>query len=337
MQSDANKLTVRWQSRRDQWLADSEPIVQATRHEVSSGISSKSWLTPIGAKFVLVQQRVTRQTRKYPAKKVVLANTRRRSKIVAGGKLGAVNATHDANPADRRVCAIGRELSVLDDGVVRTLQHGRRDAIGELPTRICGSVAVEVACPSGRCYYPRLGLVALCTSGSALVLKSETVTIMTRTCRCDGGKTALREARKKIVNVLLFHPLSPRPPPSSDGARITQHASVKDHVELLADGRDAYGLCGCLHRTVHLWDPCYAHPQEVDFVVLNLRYLTNLRTRSATTFVGSIMHMASCFPERAASKRSADKQFKRATFARHFAVRLASSFSPLAKTRPSSF
>ena len=95
---------------------------------------------------------------------IFLANTRRRSKIVVRGKLGASSATHDA--------------------------------LGELPTRICGGVAVEVACPSGRCCCPRLGLVALCTRGSALFLKSETVAIMTRTFQWDGGKTALREARK---------------------------------------------------------------------------------------------------------------------------------------------
>ena len=62
---------------------------------------------------------------------VVLANTRRRSKIVAGGKLGASSATNDASPADRRVCVIGRaELFVLGDGAVRALRHGRRDANG---------------------------------------------------------------------------------------------------------------------------------------------------------------------------------------------------------------
>ena len=99
---------------RSVWLADSKPTAQATRHEVPSGISSQSWLTPIGAGFVPVQQRVTRQTRKYTARKVM--------------------PSFLANPADRRVCAIVRvELFVLGDGAVRTLQHGRRDAIGELP------------------------------------------------------------------------------------------------------------------------------------------------------------------------------------------------------------
>ena len=38
---------------------------------------------------------------------VVLACTRRHSKIVAGGKLGTRSATHDASPADRRACVIG--------------------------------------------------------------------------------------------------------------------------------------------------------------------------------------------------------------------------------------
>ena len=77
---------------------------------------------------------------------VVLANTRKRSKIVSGSKLGASSATHDASPADTRVCAIGRvELFVLGNGAGRTQQHGRRDANGELPTRICVGGAVKVA------------------------------------------------------------------------------------------------------------------------------------------------------------------------------------------------
>ena len=62
---------------------------------------------------------------------VVLANTRRRLKIVAGGKLGASNATHDASPADRRVCVIGHaELFVQGGRADRELRQGRRDANG---------------------------------------------------------------------------------------------------------------------------------------------------------------------------------------------------------------
>ena len=62
-------------------------------------------------------------------------------------------------------------------------------------------VAVEVVCPSGRCCYPRLGLVALCTSDSALFLRSETVALLAVTCQRDEGKTALREGRKRMVSL----------------------------------------------------------------------------------------------------------------------------------------
>ena len=90
---------------------------------------------------------------------------------------------------------------VLGEGAGKTQQHGRRDPNGELPTHICRSVAVEVACPSGRCYYPRLGLAVLRACGSAFFLQSETVAIVTDTCWWDGGKTTLRGVRKRIVNL----------------------------------------------------------------------------------------------------------------------------------------
>ena len=89
----------------------------------------------------------------------------------------------------------------MSEDADRTRQHGRRDANGELPTRICVAVPVGVACLSGRCYYPRFGLVVLCASGGAFSLKSETIAFMTRTCLKDGGKAALRGARNRIVNI----------------------------------------------------------------------------------------------------------------------------------------
>ena len=59
---------------------------------------------------------------------VVLANTRRRSKIVAGGPLRASGATHDASPANRRVWALWRtQPSVLGEGAGKTRQHDRRE------------------------------------------------------------------------------------------------------------------------------------------------------------------------------------------------------------------
>ena len=81
MQSGAN-IDDPMAKERSVWLADSKPTAQATRHEVPSGISP-SLLTPIGAGFVLVKQRVTRQAGKVPTQKsnaVVLADTRRRFK-----------------------------------------------------------------------------------------------------------------------------------------------------------------------------------------------------------------------------------------------------------------
>ena len=59
---------------------------------------------------------------------LVLADTRERS-TVARNKLVASSALHDASLG--RVRAIGRvEFFVLGDGAVRTLHHGRRDALG---------------------------------------------------------------------------------------------------------------------------------------------------------------------------------------------------------------
>ena len=65
--------------------------------------------------------------------------------------------------------------------------NGRRDANGELPTRICGGVAVEVACPSGQCYYPRLGLVVLCTSGQCILPGKRDCRFLTYSCRDEGA------------------------------------------------------------------------------------------------------------------------------------------------------
>ena len=157
-------------------------------------IFSRSSLTPVGTGFVLVEQRVTWQAGKDPVRQATLSFslTRERSETFAGGKLVASSATHGASPANSRVRAIKRvELFGLGDGAVRTLRQGRRDATGELQTRICVGVAVKVAYLSGQCCCTQLGLAALCASGSAFFLQSETVAIVTGTCWWDGGKTAL--------------------------------------------------------------------------------------------------------------------------------------------------
>ena len=52
-------------------------------------------------------------------------------------------------------------------------------------------LSVKVAYLSGRCCCPPLGLVALCASGRAFFLPSETVAIVTCTCWWDGGETTL--------------------------------------------------------------------------------------------------------------------------------------------------
>ena len=123
---------------------------------------------------------------------LVLADTREHSKTVARSKLVAISATHDASLANSRVRAVKRvELFGLGNGGVRTLQQGRRGVTGKLQTRDGEGVAVEVAYRSGPCCCTRLGLVALCASGSAFFLQSETITIVNHTCRRDGGKTAL--------------------------------------------------------------------------------------------------------------------------------------------------
>ena len=110
----------------------------------------------------------SRQGPSEPDNALVFADTRERSKTVARSKLVASSATNDASLANSRVRASRRvELFVLGDGAVRTLQQGCRDGTGELQTRIVVSVAVEVAYLNGQCCCRRLGLVALCASGSA--------------------------------------------------------------------------------------------------------------------------------------------------------------------------
>ena len=101
---------------------------------------------------------------------------------------------------------------------VRTLRQGRRDATGELQTRICRSVEGRRGgtCPSGRRYHPRIGLVVLCTSGRAFFLTSEIVAIMIRTCRWDRGKTLHSEGMSEdreswwqcfcFIHAWTFHP-----------------------------------------------------------------------------------------------------------------------------------
>ena len=107
---------------RSRWLADSTPTVQALRHEVLSRISSQSWLTPMGAWFMLVQQRIARQATKYPAR------------TVTPSFLLTPGATHNASPADCRVCVIGRV------GAVRALRPGRRDSHGETANPVSAEV-----------------------------------------------------------------------------------------------------------------------------------------------------------------------------------------------------
>ena len=120
----------------------------------------------------------SRQGPNWAGSALVLAGTRERSKTVVRDKLVANSAIHDACPADSRVCTFGRaQPFVLGESADKTQQHSQRDTNGELPTHICRSVAVEVACPSGRCYYTRLRLVVLCTGGSAFFLTSEIVAI----------------------------------------------------------------------------------------------------------------------------------------------------------------
>ena len=116
-------------------------------------IFSQSSLTPIGTGFVLVEQRVTWQAGKDPVRQATLSFS-----LTPQSKLVASSATHDASLANSRVRAIKRvELFGLGDGAVRTLPQGRRDATGELETRIGEGVAVEVAYLSGQCCCTRLG------------------------------------------------------------------------------------------------------------------------------------------------------------------------------------
>ena len=80
----------------------------------------------------------SRQGPSWASNALVLADTRERSRTVARSKHEARGATHDASLTNSGVHAIRRvEHSVLGDGAVRTLQQGRRDATGELQTRIC--------------------------------------------------------------------------------------------------------------------------------------------------------------------------------------------------------
>ena len=143
--------TVRWRSRRDQcgWQTRSQlPKLLDTR----SGISSQSLHTPIGAGFVLVKQRVTTQAGKHPARKVMPSFS-----LTHGGapKLSLEASSGSvAQPATQAplIVVFVRPVAssfFLGEGAGKTRQHGRRDANGELPTRIRGGVAVEVACPSG--------------------------------------------------------------------------------------------------------------------------------------------------------------------------------------------
>ena len=91
-------------------------------------ILSQSSLTPIGTKFVLVEQRVTWQAGKDRVRQATLSFSL--THVSAQSKLAANSATHDASPANSRVRAV--ELIGLGDGAVRTLRQGRRDATGEL-------------------------------------------------------------------------------------------------------------------------------------------------------------------------------------------------------------
>ena len=97
---------------------------------LGSRICSQSWLTPMGAWFVLVQEQITRQARKYPARKVMPSFL-----LTHGGALkfsleassGPAVQPATQVPPYRRVCVIGRaEHFVLGDGAVRALRQGRR-------------------------------------------------------------------------------------------------------------------------------------------------------------------------------------------------------------------
>ena len=122
------------------WLADSKPTAQTTRHEVPYGISSQFSLTPIGARFC------AGQAARHLASGRVPRRSRKRSKIEAGS--GPVTQpTTQVPPTVEFVRSGASSFSGEDAG--RTRQHGCRDEHGELPTRICVGVAVEVACLSG--------------------------------------------------------------------------------------------------------------------------------------------------------------------------------------------
>ena len=156
--------------------------------------------------LVLVEQRVTWQAGKYPVRKKCRRSRSHTHTPALQNCLRKQARGQSRNPRrkSRRqssLCDRACRAFCLSEGADRTRQHGRRDANGELPTRICVAVAVEVACLSGRCDYPRLGPVVLCTIGGASSLKSETTAFMTRTCLQDGGKAALRGARNRIVDI----------------------------------------------------------------------------------------------------------------------------------------
>ena len=54
------------------------------------------------------------------------------------------------------------------------IEHGNTVVLTQMENCQPVSVAVEVACLSGRCCYPRFGLAVLCASGGAFSPKSET-------------------------------------------------------------------------------------------------------------------------------------------------------------------
>ena len=152
------------------WWADLKPTVPA--NEVPSGISSQSLLTPIGAALVLVKQRISRQAGKYTARKVMPSFSQTPEGVLR------VSSEASSRPVVQPTTHVPLIVEFVHSGsssflfcakVLAINGNGRRDANGELRTRICGSVAVKVACPSGQCYYPRLGLVVLCTSGQCIL------------------------------------------------------------------------------------------------------------------------------------------------------------------------